>query len=233
MSSSPIPQRALGGSASHIKVGQIGFGLMGMTWCPSDSMSAFRRAFLKAPRIGSILSAHPLCHHRCLLPISAPDAQAFEAMKAAVDAGANLWNSEWCTLCCPLPPWRVQQAHHISQLSPFTAGAFYGPPVDPYANLKLIARFFDAHKDYIPKVVLCVKGGARIKTYSEKSQLIFDANEDNLREDLQEIRKYLKSDQGGHDVDLYEMARKDVKVRSASSSTLILPLTRVCPTKLR
>lgn len=62
-----------------------------------------------------------------------PDDQAFEAMKASVDAGSTFWNS----------------------------GTFYGNP-DPLANIKLIRRFFDKYPDYADKVVLSVKGGLQM-----------------------------------------------------------------------
>ncbi|PWN50923.1 Aldo/keto reductase [Violaceomyces palustris] len=43
--SSPIPQVSLGGSASHIKIGQVGFGLMGMTWCDPSNTTPDEVAF--------------------------------------------------------------------------------------------------------------------------------------------------------------------------------------------
>lgn len=58
---SPIPTISLGGSASHIKVGRVAFGCMGMSWAEPSQQT--------------------------------PDKQAFEAIKAAVDAGSNFLNS--------------------------------------------------------------------------------------------------------------------------------------------
>ncbi|PWZ00188.1 Aldo/keto reductase [Testicularia cyperi] len=112
-----------------------------------------------------------------------PDQQAFETIKAAVDAGSNLLNS----------------------------GAFYGPPSDPYANLKLLRRFFDAHPDYKSKTVLSVKGGMNVAAYSQKGMpgLQPDASVQHLEADLAEIRNQLGSDHGGKHVDIYEMARID------------------------
>lgn len=63
---------------------------------------------------------------------------AFAAMKTAVDSGANCWST----------------------------ATFYGPASDPTANLKLIRAFFDKYPEYISKVVLIVKGGLDVKTWS-------------------------------------------------------------------
>ncbi|GFZ44204.1 hypothetical protein JCM24511_01925 [Saitozyma sp. JCM 24511] len=57
---------------------------------------------------------------------------AIEAIKAAVDAGANLLNS----------------------------ATFYGVE-DPLANLKLLNRFFETYPDYVNKTVVVVKGGLK------------------------------------------------------------------------
>ncbi|CDW97731.1 hypothetical protein, partial [Sporisorium scitamineum] len=82
---SPIPTIPLGGSASHLKVGRVAFGCMGMSWCdPKDQT---------------------------------PDQQAFDAIKTAVDSGSNFLNT----------------------------GAFYGPQTNPYANLQLLRRFYEAY----------------------------------------------------------------------------------------
>jgi pyridoxine 4-dehydrogenase len=59
------------------------------------------------------------------------EAQAFDAMKAALAAGANFWNG----------------------------GEFYGPSHDPTLNLTLLNRYFSAHPEDADKVVLSVKGG--------------------------------------------------------------------------
>jgi aryl-alcohol dehydrogenase-like predicted oxidoreductase len=53
--------------------------------------------------------------------------------RAAIDAGANFINS----------------------------GAFYGNSPNETANLELLRRFFDTYPEYIDKVVLSVKGGAK------------------------------------------------------------------------
>ena len=150
----PAPQVALGGDASQQHVGQIGFGLMGLTW--KDS-SAFQ-----------------------------DEETMFGVMKAAVDGGATLWNT----------------------------GTFYCPPDRPYANLHLIQRFFAAHPDYLARVVLCVKGGAVMETYAQKGMagLAPDMSLANLEHDVRAIRKALRSDDGGHDIDLYEVARVDLRV---------------------
>ena len=65
-----------------------------------------------------------------------PDEECFEAMKAAIDAGATFWN----------------------------AGVFYGrgPQCEPF-NLHLIARFFTCYPELADKVFLSVKGGVNMK----------------------------------------------------------------------
>lgn len=102
------------------------------------------------------------------------DEDAFEAIKSAVDAGATFINS----------------------------GAFYGNSPHETANLELLKRFFDAYPEYVDKVVLSVKGGA-------KGGKIFsgiDASIENLREDMERIHKALGDKKK---VDIYEVARVD------------------------
>ncbi|WVQ75295.1 hypothetical protein IAR50_004911 [Cryptococcus sp. DSM 104548] len=62
-----------------------------------------------------------------------PPAQevSFAAMKAAADAGSNLWSS----------------------------ASFYGNPGDNFANIKLLAAFFAKYPEYKEKIVIVVKGG--------------------------------------------------------------------------
>lgn len=38
--------------------------------------------------------------------------------------------------------------------------AFYGPPNDSLANLKMLARFYEANPDYVDKTFLMVKVSA-------------------------------------------------------------------------
>lgn len=52
--------------------------------------------------------------------------------RAAADSGSTIWSS----------------------------AAFYGNPGDNFANIKLIAAFFDKYPEYKSKIVLVVKGGA-------------------------------------------------------------------------
>ncbi|KAA8909188.1 NADP-dependent oxidoreductase domain-containing protein [Sphaerosporella brunnea] len=59
------------------------------------------------------------------------DAQAFDAMKAALAGGANFWNG----------------------------GEFYGCAPTQTANLSLINRYFSAYPEDADKVVLSIKGG--------------------------------------------------------------------------
>ncbi|SJX63472.1 related to Aldo-keto reductase yakc [NADP+] [Sporisorium reilianum f. sp. reilianum] len=148
---SPIPTIALGGSASHLQIGRVAFGCVGMSWCDPSART--------------------------------PDAQAFETIKAAVDAGSNLLNT----------------------------GAFYGPPSDPYTNLQLLRRFYDAYPEYKAKTVLSVKGGMPIANYRAKGMAGFtpDSTVEGLEADLRGIREQLGTDEGGKGIDVYEMARRD------------------------
>lgn len=149
---SSLHQVAFGGDASHLRVGPIGYGLMGLTWKDSSAI--------------------------------ADDETNFKAMKAAVDAGATFWNT----------------------------GAFYNPQDRPYANLKLIRRFFEKYPEYLSKIVISVKSGIDIEAYLEKgfAGMKPDSSVENLEKDLKGIRNALNSDHGGHDVDLYEIARVDL-----------------------
>ncbi|KAI5480171.1 pyridoxine 4-dehydrogenase [Pseudohyphozyma bogoriensis] len=65
-------------------------------------------------------------------PKQTPDAQAFEAMKLAIDSGATCFNS----------------------------GEFYGQP-ERTLGLQLLSRFFEAEPEYAKRVFLSVKGAVR------------------------------------------------------------------------
>ncbi|PWN19822.1 Aldo/keto reductase [Microstroma glucosiphilum] len=123
-----------------------------------------------------------------------PDDEAFATMRASLDAGCRLWD----------------------------AGQFYGPSVDPHANLKLVKRYFDKYPEDKERVVLCVKGGVDIfgkGGYAEKSMagMAPVTNVDTLRETLKQIRAELGSDKGGKELDLWEPARfpKAISVEEA------------------
>jgi pyridoxine 4-dehydrogenase len=151
--SSSTHQISFGGDASHLSVGPIGFGLMGLTWKDSSTFQ--------------------------------DDETMFTVMKSAVDNGATFWNT----------------------------GSFYCPQDKPYANLLLIRRFFEKHPEYMSKITISVKSGIDMDAYIEKGMagMSPDASVENLTKDLKGIRKALNSDNGGHDVDLYEIARVDMK----------------------
>ncbi|TYJ52207.1 hypothetical protein B9479_007195 [Cryptococcus floricola] len=74
---------------------------------------------------------------------------SFAAMKAAVDAGSNLWSS----------------------------ASFYGNPGDNFANIKLIAAFFAKYPEYKDKVVLVVKGGVNYTNLHPISDIDYWRNE--------------------------------------------------------
>ncbi|WVO22292.1 uncharacterized protein IAS62_003622 [Cryptococcus decagattii] len=96
---------------------------------------------------------------------------AFAAMKTAVDSGANCWST----------------------------ATFYGPASDPTANLKLIRAFFDKYPEYISKVVLIVKGGLDVKTWSpvKGDDISFFRNE------IEQVKAIL----GDKELDVYCLAR--------------------------
>ncbi|KAI8955312.1 voltage-gated shaker-like K+ channel, subunit [Xylaria longipes] len=64
-----------------------------------------------------------------------PQEQAFEAMRAALKNGSNLWNG----------------------------GEFYGPP--EYNSLVLLEKYFEKYPEDAEKVVICIKGGLNPATY--------------------------------------------------------------------
>ncbi|KIY36384.1 pyridoxal reductase [Cryptococcus gattii E566] len=89
----------------------------------------------------------------------------------AVDSGANCWST----------------------------ATFYGPASDPTANLKLIRAFFDKYPEYISKVVLIVKGGLDVKTWSpvKGDDISFFRNE------IEQVKAIL----GDKELDVYCLAR--------------------------
>jgi pyridoxine 4-dehydrogenase len=94
-------------------------------------------------------------------------------MKAAIDAGATFWNS----------------------------ASYYGfGKQGELLNLELVARFFTKYPELADKVVLSVKGGFNLATYSP------DGSPDFLRED---VDKALKALNGKKKLDLFEMGRVD------------------------
>ncbi|KAI9834975.1 MAG: hypothetical protein M1819_002698 [Sarea resinae] len=122
------------------KVGPIGYGLMGMTWRPTQT----------------------------------PDEQAFAAMNEALARGATFWST----------------------------AEFYGS-TDPTLGLQLLNRYFTAHPSAADKVVLCVKGGADIKSLEPKgSPADLRASVDNSIRLLGSVKK----------IDIFSPARVDKAV---------------------
>ncbi|KAI3617297.1 hypothetical protein CBS9595_003206 [Malassezia furfur] len=149
---STVPTRNLGGSASNISVGAIGFGLMSLTWVAPERV--------------------------------VPDEQAFPLLLKAIEGGATYWNS----------------------------ATFYGSN-DPWANIKLISRFFEKYPEYMDKITLGIKGG-----FNPTGNLFNpDSSEENLRRELSELRQLL----GKKKIDIYGPARRDTKISvEASTATL-------------
>lgn len=95
---------------------------------------------------------------------------SFAAMKAAADFGSTIWSS----------------------------AAFYGNPGDNFANIKLIAAFFDKYPEYKSKIVLVVKGGADYADLHPRGTEL-----DFLRTELKEMKRIL----GDKEIDVYSLAR--------------------------
>ncbi|ODN96266.1 hypothetical protein I350_08273 [Cryptococcus amylolentus CBS 6273] len=100
------------------------------------------------------------------------DEDAFAAMKTAVDNGSNCWSS----------------------------AAFYGPPTDPFANIKLLRRFFDKYPEYKTKVVLVIKGGV---VFTATGPVAVGDDLDYLRKELKTFKDIL----GDKAVDVFSLAR--------------------------
>ncbi len=77
-----------------------------------------------------------------------PDEEAFEAIKAGVDAmpkGVKMFLNSGMDICS-----RLENAAHVS------AGEFYGPDAS-IANLELLSRFYAKYPEYAQKTFLSVK----------------------------------------------------------------------------
>lgn len=155
--SSSIPTRTLGGDASNVSVGAIGFGLMSLTWVAPERV--------------------------------VPDEQAFPLLLKAIESGATYWNS----------------------------ATFYGSD-DPWANIKLISRFFVKYPEYIDKITLGIKGG-----FNPTGNLVNpDSSEENLRRELAELKSLL----GKKNIDIYGPARRDPKVSIETSTATLAKLCK-------
>lgn len=83
----------------------------------------------------------------------------------------------------------------------WNSASFYGA-ADPLNNIKLLGRFFAKYPEYIDKITIGVKGG--FHGISDLSRT--DCSEENLRFELNEIRKCL----GSKKIDIYGPGRKDM-----------------------
>ncbi|ODN74525.1 hypothetical protein L202_06898 [Cryptococcus amylolentus CBS 6039] len=101
-----------------------------------------------------------------------PDELAFKVMKTAVDNGSNCWSS----------------------------ATFYGPPQDPYANIKILRRFFDKYPELKDKVVLVLKGGLQITANGQEAR---GSDVGYLREKLKTFKDIL----GDKTIDVFSLAR--------------------------
>lgn len=103
-----------------------------------------------------------------------PDEQAFDAIKTAITSGATFLNS----------------------------GIFYNHPSQPYANIKLLGRFFDKYPELAEGVVLSVKGASKGGNPHNGP----DASYENMKYELEQVREHLGKNKS---LDLYEPARVD------------------------
>lgn len=116
-------------------------------------------------------------------PTPIPDEQAFAAMRAALDAGCNLWNS----------------------------AEFYGNDDDGdggdgpgrTANLQLLRRYFTRYPEDAGRVVLAVKGGVDLHTLQP------NGSADAVRASVANVMRVLA---GTKSVDIFACARVDPAV---------------------
>lgn len=109
-----------------------------------------------------------------------------------------------------------------------TGATFYGPPGDPHAGLKLIKAFFDKYPEHKSQVTLSIKGGVDVEVMKQKGMAGFipDASIDALRLDLERARETLDVNNGGKEIDLYEMVRKDVRTSVEDTVKNLVKLSR-------
>lgn len=116
-------------------------------------------------------------------PIVTPDEQAFAAMRAALDAGCNLWNT-----------------------AEFYGNAGGDDDVDGHgrtANLQLLRRYFTRYPEDAERVVLTVKGGVDLRTMRTS------CGADAVRASVANVVRVLA---GTKTVDVYACARVDPAV---------------------
>ncbi|KAJ3021980.1 Pyridoxine 4-dehydrogenase [Thoreauomyces humboldtii] len=104
-------------------------------------------------------------------PTQTPDEQAFAALKEALKHSANFWN----------------------------AGEFYGTPT-PTLNLELLNRYFQKYPEDADKVVLSIKGGINLETFSP------DGSKEGIARSIGNIIKHLGTTKR---IDIFECARVD------------------------
>lgn len=106
-------------------------------------------------------------------PTITPDEEAFATMKEAINQGATFWN----------------------------AGTFYNMPDKPFANLKLINRYFTKYPEDASKVTLSVKGCMDMATMTPRGDPEF------VRKSIDEALEVLD---GKVKLSIFEAARVDL-----------------------
>ncbi|WFD01197.1 pyridoxine 4-dehydrogenase [Malassezia yamatoensis] len=117
------------------------------------------------------------------------DEQAFPLLLEAIEQGATYWNS----------------------------ATFYGSD-DPWANVKLLGRFFEKYPEHIEKVTIGIKGGFNPTNNLSNSE----STEENFRRELKELKALLKN----KPVDIYGPARRDTRVPMEESTAILAKLCK-------
>jgi pyridoxine 4-dehydrogenase len=108
-------------------------------------------------------------------PTETPDSLAFATMRTALTSGSNLWNT----------------------------GEFYGNAPTMSQNLSLLNRYFTQHHEDASKVILSVKGGIDIPTFTPRG------DREGVRKSVENCLRLLD---GKKKIDIFECARVDKTV---------------------
>ncbi|KAI5814438.1 NADP-dependent oxidoreductase domain-containing protein [Pyronema omphalodes] len=108
-------------------------------------------------------------------PIETPDTLAFPTMRTALSRGSNFWNT----------------------------GEFYGNAPSMSQNLSLLNRYFSQYPEDAEKVILSVKGGMDITSFTPRG------DREGVRNSVENCLRILD---GKKKIDIFECARVDKKV---------------------